>query len=244
MEMKRYLLAALVGLMVTPGVASAQMMGWNGNATTQTVARHEMRPQTQTAGMMVQDADTTGDCMMDGGVTESGTGTPMPGGSMGYNMWAATMSPMGGMMYGRNLGPMMVADGMMNGQVDFGRMRQALTLSDVQAERLKADLRPFQKEAILTLASLNVAELELADLLAAEKVDIGKVEAKLKEIEGVRAKARLTQINAAVAVQGILGTEQLAMLHGTGGCHSTLSEPTAEQGDVTPQGESGHHMHH
>lgn len=242
--MKRYLLAALVGLMVTPGAASAHMMGWNDNNSAQTVARHEMRPQTQAAGMMVQDADATRDCMMDGAVTGSGTGSPLLGGMMGYNMWPATMLPGGGMMYGQNRGSMMSADGMMNGQVDFGRMRQASTLSDGQAERLKADLRPYQKEAILTRASLNVAELELADLLAVEKVDIGQVGTKLKEIEGLRAKERLTQINAAVAVQGILDTQQLAMLQGTGGCHSAPSEPTTEQVDAAPQGETGHSMHH
>lgn len=242
--MKQYLLAALVGLMVAPGAASAHMMGGDGNATAQTVARHEMRPQTQAAGMMVLDAEATGGCVRDGGATPSGTGSPMPGGMTGYSMWPATMPSAGGMMYGQNRGSMMIADGMMNGQVDFGRMRQELTLSAGQAERLKTGLRLFQKEAILTFASLNVAELELADLLAAGKVEIGKVEAKLKQIEGLRAKARLTRINAAVAVQGILGTQQLAMLQGTGGCHSALSEPTAEQGDAAPQAETGHFMHH
>lgn len=242
--MKRYLLAAVVGLMVTPGMASAQMMGggmMQGNVTpTQTSARHEMKPGMQAAGMMSQATETSGDCSMQAGMMGHDTrGTMMPGGMMG-----SMMSPMmDGMISGQNRGSMMMAGGMMNGQIDLGLMHQALALSDEQAERLRAGLRPFQKEAILTLASLKVGELELADLLAAEKVDFGKVEAKLKEIEGLRTKTRLSQLKATVAVKGILSKDQLEKLQGAVGCTSP-PVPAATQKDDAPQGESEHHQHH
>jgi len=242
--MKRYLLAALVGLMVTPGVASAQMMGggmMQGNVTpTETSARHEMKPGMQASGMMTQDTEMPGDCMMQGGMMGHGAmGTMMSGGMMG-----SMMSPMmDGMMSGQNRGSMMMAGGMMNGQVDLARMHQTLALSDEQAEKLRTGLRPFQKEAILTLASLKVAELELADLLAVEKVDFGKVEAKLKEIEGVRTKTRLSQLKATVAVKGVLTKEQLEKLQGPVGC-TPPPVPAASQKDDAPQGESEHHQHH
>ena len=242
--MKRYLLAALVGLMVMPGVASAQMMGGGmmqgGGTTTETPARHEMKPGMHASGMMTQDTETPGDCMMQGRTMgHDMMGAMMPGGMMG-----SMMSPMmDGMMSGQNRGSMMMAGGMMNGQIDLAQMHQTLALSDEQAEKLRAGLRPFQKEAILTLASLKVAELELADLLAAEKVDFGKVEAKLKEIEGVRTKARLSQLKATVAVKGVLTKEQLEKLQGPVDCTSP-PVPAATQKDDAPQGESEHHQHH
>ena len=234
--MKRYLLAALVGLMVTPGLAAAQMMGGDRsvNDPSQPRARHEMQPQTRGSGMMAQDTETSGDCMMQGGMM----GHDMPGGMTG-----SMMSPMmDGMMSGQNRGSMMMAGGMMNGQIDFAKMHQTLGLSDEQAERLRAGLRPFQKEAILALASLKVAELELADLLAVEKVDFGKVEAKLKEIEGLRTKARLSQLKATVAVKGVLSKEQLEKLQGPVGC-TPPPVPAATQKDAAAPGESEHHMH-
>lgn len=242
--MKQYLLAALVGLMVMPGAASAHMMDWNGNDATRTPVRQEMRPQLQTSGMMTTDKDTDGDCTMHGGMIGSGTGSWMSRGN-GYGTMPGTVSMIPDeMMHGQSRGIAMMAAGMMPGQVDFGRMRTALALSDEQAERLRTEIRPFQREAILTLASLNVAELELADLLAADEVDVGRIEAKLKEIEGVRSKARLSQFKATVAVKRILGTEQMAMLQATGGC--TSAPPAAAEGrrETAPRSGSEHHMDH
>ena len=192
------------------------------------------------SGMMTQDTETAGDCMMQGRTMgHDMMGTMMPGGMMG-----SMMSPMmDGMMSGQNRGSMMMAGGMMNGQIDLAQMHQALALSDEQTEKLRTGLRPFQKEAILTLASLKVAELELADLLAAEKVDFGKVEAKLKEIEGVRTKARLSQLKATVAVKGVLTKEQLEKLQGPVGCTPPPVQAATQKGDA-PQGESEHHQHH
>ena len=82
----------------------------------------------------------------------------------------------------------------------------------------------------------------MADLLAIEKVDFGKVEAKLKEIEGVRTKARLSQLKATVAVKGVLTKEQLEKLQGPVGC--TPPVPAATQKDDAPQSGSEHQQHH
>jgi Spy/CpxP family protein refolding chaperone len=151
------------------------------------------------------------------------------------------MSPMmDGMMSGRTRGCMMMAEGMMKGQFDLARLRKTLALPDEEVERLRAGVRPFQKEDILAHAAMKVATLELADLLAGEKVDFGKVEAKLKEIEGLRTKARLAQLKAADAVKGILSTEQLEMLQGAGEC----TPPPAEPRGAAPQSKAEHQRHH
>ena len=171
----------------------------------------------------------------------------MPVGMMGPEMMGAMMPSMADkMMPGKTRGCMMMAEGMMKGQMDMAQMRKTLALSDEQSENLRAGLRPFQKEAILTLASLKVAELELADILAGAKVDFGKAEAKLKEIEAMRTKVRLAHLKAAEAVKGVLSKEQLEQLQKA--VESTpVPVPAApappQQGAAPPSGEE-HEQHH
>ena len=230
--MKKCLLVSLVVLLVTPSVVLSEMMGggMSKGASASPSSRGEMKPQMSASGMMGPGKGLMGGCAM-------------PGGMMGPEMMGSMMpSLMEGLMPGKTRGCMMMAEGMMKGQMDMAQMRKALGLSDEQAEKLRASLRPFQKEAILTLASMKVAELELTDLLAGEKVDFGKVEAKLKEIEGVRTKARLSRVKATVAVKGLLSKEQLDKLQGYVEC-AAPPVPTAPQKDDAPRGESEHHQH-
>jgi uncharacterized membrane protein len=230
--MKRYLLVSLVVFLMTPGVAPGQTMGRPGSdAPPRPPAQHEMKPQVPAPGMMVP-----GPAMMGGGMMGS---EPMS--SMMPSMMSSMMD---GMMPGKTRGCMMMAEGMMKGQIDVAQMRKALALSDEQVERLRASQRPFQKETILTLASMKVAELELADLLAADKADFGKVEAKLKEIEGMRTKVRLAHIKATVAVKGLLSVEQLEHLQGMSESAPPPPVPAAPQQGATPPADPEHEQHH
>jgi len=218
--MKRHLLVALAVLTVTPGVASSQMA--------------RMPASEMSGGMMGQCKE-----MMGGGM--------MSGGMMGPEMMGAMMpSMMDTMMPGKTRGCMMMAEGMMKGQMDMAQMRKTLALSDEQSEKLRAGLRPFQREAILTLASLKVAELELADILAGAKVDFGKVEAKLKEIEAMRTKIRLAHLKAAEAVKGVLSKEQLEKLQEAveSGPAPAPAAPASPQKGAAPPADSGHEQHH
>jgi Spy/CpxP family protein refolding chaperone len=174
-------------------------------------------------------------------------GGMMSGGMMGPEMMGSMMPSMtDGMMPGKTRGCMMMAEGMMKGQMDMAHMRKVLALSDEQAEKFRAGLRPFQKEAILTLASMKVAELELTDLLAGEKVDFGKVEAKLKEIEAMRTKVRLAHLKAAGAVKGVLNKEQLEKLQEAleSSPAPAPATPASPQKGAAPQSDSEHEQHH
>jgi len=232
--MKRHLFFALVVLSVTPGMATAQMMGGmmgGGGAPPPTSAQQDEKSQMSSPGMS---AGMMGQGMMSG---------MMGPGTMGFMM----PSMMDGMMPSKTRGCMMMAEGMMQGQMDMAQMRKTLALSDEQSERLKAGLRPFQKEAILTLASLKIAELELTDLLGGEKVDFGKVEAKLKEIEAMRTKVRLAHLKATEAVKGVLDREQLEKLQGA--VESTPPPPApastaVPQKGATPGTAPEHEQHH
>lgn len=248
--MKRSLLVALVILSVTPGVASSQMMGGGmsgGGAAQAGPAQKEATPKMPASEMS---GGMTGQGMMSGmgQCKEMMGGGMMPGGMMGPEVMGSMMpSMMDGMMPGKTRGCMMMAEGMMKGQMDMAQMRKALALSDEQAEKFRASLRPFQKEAILTLASMKVAELELADLLAGEKVDFGKVEAKLKETEAMRTKVRLAHLKAAEAVKGVLSKEQLEKLQGAAESAPpppAPATPTAPPKGATPGTGSEHEQHH
>lgn len=248
--MKRQFLVAFVLLSLTPDVAAAQMMhGGMGGGDTRPAAsggQETIAPipaSGMSGGMMGQGmmSGMMGQCkeMMGGGMTS--------GGMMGPEMMGAMMpSMMDKMMPGKTRGCMMMAEGMMKGQMDMAQMRKTLALSDEQSEKLRAGLRPFQKEAILILASLKVAELELGDILAGAKVDFGKVEAKLKEIEAMRTKVRLAHLKAAEAVKGVLSKEQLEKLQEAAESvpPPAPATPAPPQTGATPPSGEEHEQHH
>ena len=64
------------------------------------------------------------------------------------------------------------------------------------------------KTSIKQRADVRVAELELQQLLDADPVEMGKVEAKLKDIEGLRTALRLNLIKAHEQAKGVLSPEQ------------------------------------
>ena len=58
-------------------------------------------------------------------------------------------------------------------------------------EQLRND---FQKESIRRDADLRVAEMDLNGLLVADKVDMAKIEAKVREIDRLRGDLRIARI--------------------------------------------------
>ncbi len=97
--------------------------------------------------------------------------------------------------------------------------RQELGLSPAQVqelERLRAD---FQREAIKRDADRRVAEMDLAALLQADPVDMGKVEGKVREVERARADFRLARIRTIEQGKAQLTRDQRARLA------SLLAEP-------------------
>lgn len=171
--------------------------------------------------------------MMDRGMMEQ---SMMPG-MMGKGMMPGMMDK------GKDATCGCMMDGMMSGRVDLHHLRRMLALTDEQAERLRAVVRPFQKEAILNLAALKVAEIELADLLAGKKLDFDKVEARLKEIEGLRTKSRLAHVKATVAVKGILTPEQQEKLQEAGE-HAPPPPAPGAAPKAAPPADAGHDQHH
>jgi hypothetical protein len=74
------------------------------------------------------------------------------------------------------------------------RNRERLGLSADQVKNLEQLRDNFQKESIRKEADLRVAEMDLNSLLEAQPVEMTKVEAKVREIERLRADLRLARI--------------------------------------------------
>jgi Spy/CpxP family protein refolding chaperone len=78
-----------------------------------------------------------------------------------------------------------------------------------QLERLRDD---FQRESIRKDADQRIAELDLERLLEGPSVDMARVEAKIREIEKLRADLRLARIRAVEKGKEQLTPEQRAKL--------------------------------
>jgi Spy/CpxP family protein refolding chaperone len=87
-------------------------------------------------------------------------------------------------------------------------LKTELTLSEGQEKQLKDILYQVTKTTIKQRADVRVADLELQQLLDADPVEMGKVEAKLKDLEGLRTALRLNLIKAHEQAKGVLSPEQ------------------------------------
>jgi len=124
------------------------------------------------------------------------------GGMMGTGM--SMMMNMMGMM------PQMMG-GMRGGDMEvelYLRARSQLNLSDEQMASLESILLSVRKDRIRKGADIMVAELELNQLLDQKVLDVPKIEAKLKEAEGLRTQVKLSGIKALDGARKVLTEEQ------------------------------------
>jgi Spy/CpxP family protein refolding chaperone len=98
------------------------------------------------------------------------------------------------------------------------KYRQELGLSPAQVEALDSLRTDFQRDAIKRGADIRVAELDLRVLVRTDpadlgkQVDLGKAEAKVREIERLRAEQRLARIRTIEQGKAQLTPEQRTKL--------------------------------
>ncbi len=92
------------------------------------------------------------------------------------------------------------------------RHRDELGLSTGQVQTLERLRTDFQREAIRREADLRVAEIDGGTLLNADPVDLGQVEAKLREIERMRTDFTLARIRTIEQGKAQLTPEQRTKL--------------------------------
>jgi Spy/CpxP family protein refolding chaperone len=88
------------------------------------------------------------------------------------------------------------------------RHREKLGLSTEQVKNLERLRNDFEKESIRKEADIRVAKMDLDDLLAAQPVDMTRVEAKVREIERLRADLRFARIRTVQKGKEQLSTDQ------------------------------------
>ncbi len=134
-------------------------------------------------------------------------------GQMMERMMKGMMQGMKGMMgKGMEACPSM---GHMGGHKGYGHhgpsvemLKERLGLSEEQVEKAKEMERAYRKEAIRLHSDIKIAEIDLKALLDQEPVDMARVEEKVKEIEGKRARLRLERIRFYRDLMGILTPDQ------------------------------------
>jgi len=90
--------------------------------------------------------------------------------------------------------------------------RTELGLSGEQVARLEALRSDFMREAIRREAEIRIAELDLAALLEQDPLDLGRVEAKVREVAQLRADLRIGRLRTIEQGKGVLTAEQRTRL--------------------------------
>lgn len=107
--------------------------------------------------------------------------------------------------------------------------KEALGLSSDQVRRLEQLRDNFQRLTIRSEADLRILELDIAALLDSEPVDMGKLEAKMREEEKLRTDLRIARIRAIEQGKGLLNAEQKNKLTELMRQSLTLGSPGASQ---------------
>jgi len=102
--------------------------------------------------------------------------------------------------------------------------KEQLGLTADQERSLRELRAKFEKEAITRTSEIDVAELELRELLEQEKVDFIAVEASTKKAALLRADLRLARIKTIEAGKAVLTPEQQRKLERLGH-DSRMGEP-------------------
>jgi len=87
--------------------------------------------------------------------------------------------------------------------------KEGLELTDDQVASLKSIKMGFMKGEIQREADMKLAELELKELMSADKLDMAKVEKQIKAIHGMKADKKIAHLKAFEKAKSILTPEQM-----------------------------------
>jgi Spy/CpxP family protein refolding chaperone len=108
----------------------------------------------------------------------------------------------------------MMGDGMgMDREHYMMRKMMSLGLDEKQMEEIKAIHLNSRKEAIRKKADLEIAEIELREIMAQDPVDLRAAEAKVKQIEALKVGMKMEHIKTMEEIKGKLTPEQKKKFH-------------------------------
>jgi len=94
----------------------------------------------------------------------------------------------------------------------FWKLLVGLGLDDKQKEAVKAIRSKMEKENVKKKADLQLARIDLRDLLGRDEVDIKSVETTLKKMASLQSDIRLDHIKAIQDIKALLTPEQRSKL--------------------------------
>jgi Spy/CpxP family protein refolding chaperone len=112
------------------------------------------------------------------------------------------------------------------------RHRQELSLTPQQIETLKKLGMDSRRAAIRAAADRKVAQLDLMSLRQSDPVDMSRVEAKVREIERLRADSRLAAIRTDEQAKAQLTPEQREKLKGLAATRWQRQSQDSRRSDV------------
>ena len=98
--------------------------------------------------------------------------------------------------------------GMMRADRRMGRALEDLGLDKNQEEAIREIRTTAKKDAIRKMADVRIAGIELMEILGKDPVDMGAVEAKLKQIESLKTDLHMSRIRAFEEIKAKLTPEQ------------------------------------
>ena len=106
-----------------------------------------------------------------------------------------------GDMGGRGMGPGMMCGGGMDGQMmeaehHMSKHLMGLNLDEQQKALIGEIKSRMMKETIRRTADMRIVQIELKDLLSQDSVNMKAVEAKVKQLEMIKAEMHLSHIKA------------------------------------------------
>ncbi len=88
-------------------------------------------------------------------------------------------------------------------------MKERLGLNDEQTKQIRRILREARKKSIKIRADLRVARIELGEFVTQEKVDKGKIDAKLDQIGQLWQQQLRLRTEVVLATRDVLTPEQM-----------------------------------
>jgi len=137
---------------------------------------------------------------------------------------------MGGGMMGQGMNCCMMGEGMRGGMMEQGmhegmmgrgmhggfylNLARELDLTQAQIKQIQDIKLEFEKGKIQRRAAIEVGEIELQQLKAADNVDLKKVESKIRDVQSKKADLEIAAFQAQMKAKDVLTPEQKSKLEG------------------------------
>jgi Spy/CpxP family protein refolding chaperone len=117
--------------------------------------------------------------------------------------------------HGGGHGQMMEMDhmDMMGGDMMFMEHADKMGLTDDQMAKMKSMHREMQKKQIRSKAELNIAQIELMEIMEVKNFDLDKAGALVKKIEDIKTARHMEMLKAMKEMRAMLTDEQFKNMH-------------------------------